>query len=230
VAGGFEKNLLCPFVTADGLTLYGVVGERSGEPGNRFTAWSRKSIDRPFSDPMALGLPEIQEFTGWYPRPVEASHELFFCSQRLSPSGDMDIRLVRDFKPADGSSASLSGAWLAFTEEASGKRVAKEEMLKKKKSLKVDGERFTLSTTGYKITGTARPADAEGANAVDFVGRYVEGGNGKSVLLRAIYEVRNDTLRLCYSYNDATQHNKRPSEFETDEGRPGMCVTFRKAD
>ena len=234
--GGAEKNLLCPFVTPDGLTLYGVVGERAGEPGNRFTRWTRKAADRPFSDPVTLDLPEVEEFTGWYPRPVEATHELFFCSQRLSAAGDMDIWLVRDFRPIPASTPEagmphpLEGSWLAVAEEADGKRIAKAEVAKKKTLLKVEGDRFTLSTQGYRIAGTIRHAEAEGDGTVDLDGRYAEGGGGKAVMLRGIYEFRNGMLRLCYSYSDTGQPNERPAGFETQEGRPGVCVTFKKEE
>lgn len=234
--GGVERNLLGVFPAADGLSLYGVVGERSGPPNDRFTVWTRRSADRPFSDPVTLGLPDVKEFTGWNPRPVESSHELFFCSQRLSPDGDVDIWLVRDFRPIPavppeaGSPPSLEGSWLAVAEEADGKRIAKGEVAKKRKSLKVEGDRFTLSTTGYRIAGTIRHPEAEGGLAVDLDGRYVEGGGGRTVMLRGIYEVRNSTMRLCYSYSDSGQPGERPTGFETEEGRPGVCVTFRRED
>ena len=97
--GGIEKNLLCPFVTADGLKLYGVIGERVGDPRPRFAIWSRKTADQPFSNPAFLTLPGVDEFSGWYPRPVEATKELFFSSQRLSTGGGLDLWLVRNFKP-----------------------------------------------------------------------------------------------------------------------------------
>lgn len=234
--GGVERSLLGVFPTADGLSLYGVVGERTGPANDRFTVWTRKAADKPFSDPVTLGLPEVKEFTGWNPRLVESSHELLFCSQRLSPDGDVDIWLVRDFRPIPavppeaGSPPSLEGSWLAVAEEADGKRIAKGEVAKKRKSLKVEGERFTLSTTGYRISGTIDYPESEGGRAVDLNGRYVESGGGKAVMLRGIYEVRNGILRLCYTYSDSGQPGERPSEFETVVGRPGVCVTFRRGE
>jgi uncharacterized protein (TIGR03067 family) len=234
--GGVERSLLGVFPTADGLSLYGVVGERTGPANDRFTVWTRKAADKPFSDPMTLGLPEVKEFTGWNPRLVESSHELFFCSQRLSPDGDVDIWLVRDFRPIPavtpkaGSPPWLEGSWLAVAEEAKGRRITHAEVVNKRKMLKVEEDRFTLSTTDYRIVGTIRHAEAEGDGAVDMDGRYVEGGGGKAVMLRGIYEVRNGTLRLCYSYSDTGQPGERPSSFETEEDRPDISVTFRKEE
>jgi hypothetical protein len=43
-------------------------------------------------------LPGVKEFFGWQPVFVEATHELFFCSNRLAPNGgDVDLWVVRDF-------------------------------------------------------------------------------------------------------------------------------------
>jgi hypothetical protein len=41
----------------------------------------------------------MKEFVGWTPRYVEATNELFFCSARLSPAGNMDIWVIRNFDP-----------------------------------------------------------------------------------------------------------------------------------
>ena len=132
--------------------------------------------------------------------------------------------------PTGQSLRSLDGMWLAFTEEAGGKRISGGEMLKKRKTLKVEGDRFTLSTTYYKITGTIEPVPSEGRFAIDLTGRYVEGGDGKDVLLRAIFEIRRGDLWLCYTYNDDGPHHERPTGFVTEEGRPGLCVAFRRLD
>ena len=130
--------------------------------------------------------------------------------------------------PADDSLRNLKGSWLAFAEETGGKRIKKEEMQKKQKTLRVDGDTFTLSTTYYKIVGKITPVPDDGPNAIDLSGEYVEGGNGKALLLRAIFDIRGDTLRLCYSYNFYNHKNKRPREFETEEGQNSLCVTFQR--
>jgi uncharacterized protein (TIGR03067 family) len=122
--------------------------------------------------------------------------------------------------------SSLKGTWLAATEEVGGKPIPKEEMLKKRKTLKIDRNEFTLSTTYYKIVGKAALVSDEGPDAIDLSGTYVEGGNGQAIVLRGRFDIKKRTLRLCYSLND----DMRPTEFETEEGKPGLCVTFERND
>lgn len=124
----------------------------------------------------------------------------------------------------------LQGTWLMTAEEGGGKRIKRSEVKEKRKTLKVDGDRFSLSTVAYEITGKLKPVPDEGTNAIDFDGKFVKGGKGQSVVLKGIYEITGDTLKLCYSYNDDNKKNPRPTEFETEEGNPGVGMTMQKIE
>ena len=94
---GIEGHVICPHLTSDGLTILGVL-TRDGDPRPEFVTWTRSGADRPFTGPQPLQLPGVKEFYGWQPRYVEATHELFFCSNRLAADrGDVDIWVVRNF-------------------------------------------------------------------------------------------------------------------------------------
>ncbi len=94
---GVEGHVICPHLTADGLTILGV-STRHGGPRPEFVTWTRSGADRPFTGPRPLQLPGVKEFYGWQPRYVEATHELFFCSNRLAADrSDEDIWVVRNF-------------------------------------------------------------------------------------------------------------------------------------
>ena len=125
----------------------------------------------------------------------------------------------------------LQGAWLAFAEEAGGKRIKKEEMSAKKKTLKVSGDNFTLSTIGYRISGKIKTVPSDGSNAIDLSGAYLGANNNQAVLLKGIFDLRGQTLRICYSYNViGKQEKERPTEFETEEGKEGLCVSFNRIE
>lgn len=124
----------------------------------------------------------------------------------------------------------LQGTWLMTAEEGGGKRIKKADVKEKKKTLKVDGDRFSLSTISYEITGKLKLVPDEGDNAIDFEGKFVKGGKGQSVVFKGIFEITGNTLRICYSYNDDGKKSPRPTEFETEEGLPGLAMTMQKIE
>lgn len=91
--------VLCPFLTRDGLRLFCSLSRPGIEPRGRFMVLSRRAANQPFAEPVFLQVPDVEEFVGWLPRYVEATGELFFCSERLSTDRNMDIWMVRHFKP-----------------------------------------------------------------------------------------------------------------------------------
>ncbi len=92
----FDGLALCPYLTRDELTLFFNVQNAAGP---RLLMMSRKTVTQPFDKPIVLSLPDVKELVGWMPRFVEATKELFFCSTKLSPAGNMDIWVTRNFDP-----------------------------------------------------------------------------------------------------------------------------------
>jgi len=132
---------------------------------------------------------------------------------------------------ADGTLSALEGVWLASSEVAGGERTGEEEMRPRRKTLKVAGDSFELSESSYILIGRIKPTPDDGANAVDFDGRYVAGGDGRGLNLRGVFKVDGDDLVLCYSYSydDGVQVD-RPKTFEALTGRNPICVDFKRVD
>lgn len=124
--------------------------------------------------------------------------------------------------------ASLEGTWLATTEEMDGKAIKKEDLKKKKKTLTVIGDKFTLSTSGYSIVGKVILVPDEGANAIDLKGKFE--GDQKPIHLRGIFEVKDDTLRLCYLYTVEKKPLPRPVEFETQPKQKAIFDIFERIE
>ncbi|MDB5350089.1 MAG: hypothetical protein JWN86_1336 [Planctomycetota bacterium] len=174
---GVEGLLTCPCLTPDGLTLLGVLAQDGANPRPTFFAWSRKSPDKPFGNPLRLSLPGVEEFAGWLPRYVEKTGELYFSSQRISPDGNMDIWLVRNSKPL------LQG--VDPGDRAGGRGTVPGPPVRLRVSISKEGEgRIHL---GRVLPAEAlRPADGlvpiTGGYAINVVGKGAVVGDGGSSL------------------------------------------------
>lgn len=134
--------------------------------------------------------------------------------------------------------AALQGTWHLVAEEMNGKRIKKEIVKAKNSVLNVEGNKFTVSTSSYITTGTISLAPDDGPNAIDGQMKRVEGEikNGKFVVKNApleyttkgIFEVKDQTLRMCFTSSYEKNNGKRPTEFETEEGMGGYCVTYER--
>lgn len=124
----------------------------------------------------------------------------------------------------------LTGVWVAVAEESGGKRMKKDDLKKAKKTLEITDDKFKLSWSGKKMVGQLEfVADDESPNAIDLSGKLP---SGSAAVLRGIYELKNDQLRVCYRiYVVDGEEVTRPTEFETEEGgqeRNAVCVTYEK--
>ena len=174
---GVEGLLTCPCLTPDGRTLLGSLAQDGANPRPKFMSWSRKSPDEPFGDPRPLLLPGVEEFTGWLPRYVEKTGELYFSSQRLSTDGNMDLWLVRNFK--------LSSEGGGPEGDAKGRVLVPTTPVKLRVSISKEGDCRIL--LGRSVPADAlRPGDAlapiTGGYAINVVGKGTVVGDGGSSL------------------------------------------------
>ena len=89
-----DGDILCPYLTKDGLTLFCTV--QKAVP--RFVFMSRETIDQPFANPVFVTLRDMRGFFGYTPRYIEATNEFFFCFALHSPTDSMDIWVVQNFQ------------------------------------------------------------------------------------------------------------------------------------
>lgn len=96
---GVEGHVISPQLSGDGTTLLGVVtgGGRGGEPA--IMKWVRTGPGGPFTGPRPVAVPGMEALSGWQPRYVEATHELFYCTNRVRPDSGLDIMVVRNLTP-----------------------------------------------------------------------------------------------------------------------------------
>jgi uncharacterized protein (TIGR03067 family) len=120
---------------------------------------------------------------------------------------------------------SLDGNWIAVAEESAGKEMKTSDVKKMDKTLKIDGNEYVLSWSGRSLKGTLETMAGADTATIDMSGKLP---NGKSVLLKGIYEQKDDTLRICYSIQIVNLSEvERPTEFETKNGVRHICVTYK---
>jgi uncharacterized protein (TIGR03067 family) len=122
--------------------------------------------------------------------------------------------------------AALKGSWEIIGKEYMGKKATREEVAKLKGDMVVKdntvtqwaddaGKTMVVSVATWKLDPKANP------KALDLT--YTEGElKGETVL--AIYEVKGDTLRVCY----AMMNEKRPTEFAGNADGKAFLLIYKR--
>ena len=106
----------------------------------------------------------------------------------------------------DAKDDTIEGIWLPSAAELSGQKFPEE--VRKTIRLEVKGDQYTVTVGTQPDRGTCKLNPSAKPKALDVTG--TEGPNkGKTIL--AIYERKDDTLRICYDLSGKS----RPTEFKT---------------
>jgi uncharacterized protein (TIGR03067 family) len=112
----------------------------------------------------------------------------------------------------------IDGTWLATKAESGGKKLPKNVVASLKLTLK-DGEYEVVAESPDR--GTVTYDTSAEPKTMDIKG--VEGPNkGKTIL--AIYELKDDTLTICYDLSGSS----RPTEFKTKPRTKLFLVTYER--
>jgi uncharacterized protein (TIGR03067 family) len=112
----------------------------------------------------------------------------------------------------------LSGTWKVEKAEIEGKD---QTEIFKTFTLLVDNEKYTVEFGEVKDVGTVTIDSAKKPKTMDIVGK--EGVN-KGKKYPSIYELKGDTLTVCYSLDEKA----RPEKFETKAESKTMLVTYKR--
>jgi uncharacterized protein (TIGR03067 family) len=109
----------------------------------------------------------------------------------------------------------LDGTWQMVSREVAGKKEAGDI------KMVVKGNTFTL-TDGKIITkGTYKADPSKTPKEVD---AFFEDDAGNKLVVKSIYEVQGDTMRVCGAYG-----KDRPREFKSTAENGYEMVTYKKA-
>ena len=151
--------------------------------------------------------------------------------QRVNLKFHLDLEIVVKIDPIsnptiDPDLEKMKGTWLAVAEENSGKKKTLSDVKQMNKLLQIDGDKFELSWLQQKIKGTLKIIPNEQLPAIDLSGKLP---TGKFADLRGIYELKDDTFRLCYKAHLVNGDEvDRPKSFKTENGARQICVTFKR--
>jgi uncharacterized protein (TIGR03067 family) len=113
----------------------------------------------------------------------------------------------------------LEGTWNVVEAELGGSRLPEEAA--KDIRLVVAGNRYTVTTREGADEGSVRLIPDEKPSAMDITGTK---GPNQGKTFPAIYELKDDTLRVCYDLSG----QKRPKAFETKAGTMTFLATYKR--
>jgi uncharacterized protein (TIGR03067 family) len=124
-----------------------------------------------------------------------------------------------DVSNAKEDSKKMQGTWIPATAELGGKLLP-DEVLKAMKLVLADGK-YTVTTAEQMDEGTVQLDTSKEPRAMDIVGTK---GPNKDKKFPAIYELTDDTLRICYDLSGKA----RPKEFKTKADTQLFLVEYKR--
>ena len=113
----------------------------------------------------------------------------------------------------------FNGTWKAVSIEYDGKEVPKDEV--DKVSLTVKGEDYTFTRGDDVIKGTHKLDASKTPKTIDAVRSE---GDGKDKPLLGIYELTDDTYKVCF----APPGGERPTEFASKAGSKHRLIVMKR--
>ncbi len=113
----------------------------------------------------------------------------------------------------------MTGTWKVESAEAGGKKIESEDL--KEIVVKITGDRYEVKAKDKVDAGTLKLDETQKPKTMDATD--TEGLDAGKVV-KAIYELSGDTLRVCY----ALEGGDRPTEFATKEGSPLLMLTYKR--
>ena len=113
----------------------------------------------------------------------------------------------------------MEGTWKVDSAEAGGKPVESEDL--KAIVVKITGDRYEVRMKDTVDAGTLKLDEAQKPKTMDATD--TEGLDAGKVV-KAIYELTGDTLRVCYTLDGG----ERPTELATKEGSPVLLLTYKR--
>lgn len=115
--------------------------------------------------------------------------------------------------------AAMAGQWKVESVEAGGMPVVSEEL--QALVITIMGDHYSLMTPEGPDGGTLKLDETQKPKAMDATDTE---GLEVGKVIKAIYELSGDTLRVCY----ALSGEERPKEFATKEDAPLLMIIYRR--
>jgi uncharacterized protein (TIGR03067 family) len=118
-----------------------------------------------------------------------------------------------------GASKTRDGTWLAVSGEIAGQKYP-DEIVKATKLI-IKGEKYTVEIGKERDEGTCTADSSKSPMELD-IKSTVGPNKGRTIL--AIYELKDDTMRVCYDLSGKA----RPTEFATKPKTQLFMLTYKR--
>jgi uncharacterized protein (TIGR03067 family) len=133
----------------------------------------------------------------------------------------LPARADDDKKDAEKELRHLEGTWKVVSREVDGKKVADEEIKKLTLNIAAGGRAALLSEGSAVAMADVTVFPAKKPKEIDLL---LGQGENKGKIARGIYELKDDTLRICY----APPGKDRPTEFSSKPGSGNTLSLFKR--
>ncbi len=186
---------------------------------NASTATEPKSALSTTSEAGATSVPDTKPMN---PQTQSRTTKPIPVASPSTPNRPVPVQAAID--PTDRDLKSLQGEWLCVAMEEIGNTLNKKAVREQDRRVTIKGHSYTMKRTenGHRHTLVGKfEIDASNGH-FDFVGREQD---GRSTVWVGIYELKGDTLKLCYRYR-RNEDCVRPTSFETDTDKPNVSVSY----
>ena len=113
----------------------------------------------------------------------------------------------------------LEGKWTVESIEAGGKQIEAEGI--KELVIRISGATYQIQTKDGLDAGTLQLDETKNPKTMDATDTE---GFDAGKLIKAIYEIAGDTLRVCYAIDGGA----RPTELKTVQDSPWLLLTYKR--
>ena len=113
----------------------------------------------------------------------------------------------------------MEGTWKVEAAEAGGKKIESGDLMEI--VVKIAGARYEVKVKDKLDAGTLKLDETQKPKTMDATDTE---GDDVGKVVKAIYELSGDTLRVCY----ALDGGERPTEMATKEGSPLLLLTYKR--
>lgn len=113
----------------------------------------------------------------------------------------------------------MEGKWKVESAEFGGKVEEAPEL--KEILVTISGDRYEVVIKDKTDRGSLKIDETKTPKVMDATDTE---GDDAGKVIKAIYELKGDTLRVCY----AMKGDERPTAFATKEGSPLLMITYRR--
>jgi uncharacterized protein (TIGR03067 family) len=113
----------------------------------------------------------------------------------------------------------MEGTWKVESAEAGGRKIESGDLMEI--VVKITGGRYEVKIKDKLDAGTMTVDETQKPKTMDATDTE---GDDVGKVVKAIYELSGDTLRVCYTLDGG----ERPKEFATKEGSPVLMLTYKR--